>query len=160
METEKKRNKEIERNFIPSLREGVDLVKMILFKTMKEYLAGKYDKQPSRYCSMLAGAIMNKLFNSHNPDEQFVLFVEENKEFIGEELHGLAQKFPDLRILLTDALRVHFLCNHQEGLEEGNEAMLARAKEYGILIEERDVPLPKGFMELVHRVGRANGLVE
>jgi hypothetical protein len=43
--------------------------------------------------------------------------------------------------------------------EKENEEILARAREYGILIEERDVPLPKGFMELVYRVGKSYGLV-
>ncbi|MEA3547072.1 MAG: hypothetical protein U9R66_05350 [Thermodesulfobacteriota bacterium] len=152
---------QIERKLIPSLREGVDVIRMIFFKRLKEYLVSKYGQESPPFHGMLAGAIMNELFGTSNPDEKFVLFARENQDRIQEELKLVASEFEDLRILLTDGLRIHFLCNHQEELveEKENEELLARAREYGILIEERDVPLPKGFMELVYRVGKSYGLV-
>jgi len=152
---------QVERKFIPSLREGVDVIRMIFFKRLKEYLVGKYGQESPPFHGMLAGAIMNELFGTSNPDEKFVLFARENQDRIQEELKLVASEFEDLRLLLTDGLRIHFLCNHQEELveEKENEELLARAREYGILIEERDVPLPKGFMELVYRVGKSYGLV-
>ena len=58
------------------------------------------------------------------------------------------------------ALRIHFLCNYQEGVDDDRATVLARARDLGVLIEERDVPLPKGFMELVYRVGKAHGLIQ
>jgi len=150
----------IERKFISSLREGVDIVRMIFYKKMKEHLALKYPNEGVSYPGMLAGAIMNELFNTKNPAENFAAFAAENKDIIEMELKCAAELFPDLRIPLTDALRIHFLCNHQEGIVENNDETLRGAKEYGLLIAERDVPLPKGFMELVHRIGVAYGLLK
>ena len=152
---------QIERKLIPSLREGVDVIRMIFFKRLKEYLVGKYGKEAPPFHGMLAGAIMNELFGISNPDEKFAAFARENQDLVQEELKLVASEFEDLRILLTDGLRIHFLCNHQEGIgeEKENEDILARARDYNILIEERDVPLPKGFMELVYRVGKSYGLV-
>ena len=134
------------------------MVKMIFFKELKEHLAKKYPEEVS-YSGMLAGAMMNQLFGTPNTQEKFALFAEENRDRIETELGEVSTQFKDLCILLTDALRVHFLCNEQEGIGENNEEVLRKAKEYGILIEERDVPLPKGFMELVYKVGKAHGLV-
>lgn len=149
----------IERKFVPSLREGVDIVRMIFFKKMKEHLTKKYPNEDASYPGMLAGAIMNDLFNTRNPAENFASFAAANKEVIQKELECAAAQFPDLRIPLTDALRIHFLCNHQEGIVENNEEVLRKARDYGLLIEDRDVPLPKGFMELTHRIGVAYGLL-
>ena len=149
----------IDRKFIPSLREGVDMVKMIFFKDLKNYLQGKFKEKEPAYCGMLAGAMMNELFGTPNLDEKFKSFTHENSERIRQELGNVAHEFKDLCILLTDALRIHFLCNHQEEIEDNNEEILVKAKEYGILIEERDVPLPKGFMELIYTVGKARGLI-
>lgn len=150
----------VEREFVPSLREGVDVVRMIFFKKMKEYLAEKYPNEGASYPGMLAGSIMNELFDTPNPDTNFTAFAHANKEIIEKELREVSTRFPDLCILLTDALRVHFLCNHQEGIIDNNEEILKKARDYGILIEERDVPLPKGFMELVHRIGVSYGVLK
>ncbi len=150
---------EIERKFIPSLREGVEVVKMIFFKRLKDYLVEKYPGEEGLYCGMLAGAIINELFGIENNEKKVVDFVQDNRKRISSEFSGLGEQFADLRILLTDALRIHFLCNHQEGLVEGNEEILSRARECGILLVERDVALPKGFMELVYQVGKSYGLL-
>lgn len=150
---------DIDRKLIPSLREGIDVVKMIFFKNLKEYLMKKFPEEGDVYAGMLAGAMMNDLFGSPNPQEKFRIFVEENSKRIRQELENVSSEFKDLCILLTDALRMHFLCNHQEGIAGNNEEILKKARDYGILIEARDVPLPKGFMALVHRVGRANGII-
>lgn len=149
----------IKRELIPSLREGVDIVRMIFFKQMKEYLSEKYQNEDNSYPGMLAGAIMNELFGTLNPVEKFSIFAEANNETIQQELNIVDEQFPELRILLTDALRIHFLCNHQEGIVDNNEEILKKAKDYGILMEERDVPLPKGFMELVYRIGVSYGVL-
>jgi hypothetical protein len=149
----------VKRELIPSLREGVDIVRIIFFKNMKKYISEKYQEEDNSFSGMLAGAIMNELFGTLNPAEKFSIFAETNSEIIQQELNNVKEQFPDLRILLTDALRIHFLCNHQEGIDDNNEEILKKAKDYGILMEERDVPLPKGFMELVHRIGVSYGVL-
>ncbi len=149
----------IERGFIPSLREGVDLVRMIFFKKMREHFSTTYADKDPQFFGMLAGAVMNELFGTPNPEAKFVSFGVENRAIIATELAHLATNFKDLRIPLTDALRIHYLCNYQEGIDGEEVAVLARARDLGVLMEERDVPLPKGFMELVYRVGKAHGLI-
>jgi hypothetical protein len=149
----------IDRKLIPTIREGIDVVRMIFFKNLKNYLQKKFPDDGDVYAGMLAGAIMNDLFGTPNPQEKFRIFAEDNSNRIREELENVPRQFKDLCILLTDALRMHFLCNHQEGIEGTGEEFLKKARDYGILLESRDVPLPKGFMELVYRVGKANGLI-
>jgi hypothetical protein len=148
------------RKLIPSLREGIDLIKVIFYKELKAVLLAKYPLQGAAYAGMLAGAMLNELFHAPNPEEKFRTFAAENRERITRELGRVGREMPEFRILLTDALRMHFLCNQQEGIDvEEGAGMLQRAKDHGILLAERDVPLPKGFMDLVYRVGRARGFV-
>ncbi|MBI5559482.1 MAG: hypothetical protein HY885_17810 [Deltaproteobacteria bacterium] len=151
--------KGIDRGLIPALREGIDVVKMVFFQELKEYLRKQYPGEGPTYTGMLAGAMMNSLFGPPNPQEKFRVFAEENEELIRQELQKVSYEFNELCFLLTDALRMHFLCNHQEGIQDRNEEILKNAREYGILIEEREVPLPKGFMEFVYRVGKARGFI-
>jgi hypothetical protein len=54
---------DIDRKLIPSLREGIDVVKMIFFKNLKEYLMKKFPEEGDVYAGMLAGAMMNDLFS-------------------------------------------------------------------------------------------------
>ncbi len=149
----------IDRGFIPSLREGVDVIRMIFFKKIREHLAESSPGQEPQFYGMLAGAVMNEFFGTPNTQEKFANFVTENRGRVDQELAGLATNFKDLRIPLTDALRIHYLCNYQEGIDGDEATVLARARDLGVLMEERDVPLPKGFMELVYRVGKAHGLI-
>lgn len=149
----------INRGFIPSLREGVDVVRMIFFKKLREHFSESSQGQEPRFNGMLAGAVMNEFFGTPNPEEKFAVFVADNRERIDKELAELATNFKDLRIPLTDALRIHYLCNYQEGIDGDEATVLAQARDLGVLMEERDVPLPKGFMELVYRVGKAHGLI-
>lgn len=150
----------IDREFIPSLREGVDIIRMIFFKKMREFLVEKYPDQDKLFYGRIAGAVLNELFGTLNPDEKMRQFAQENEAVIHAELLDVGANFADFRIPLTDALRIHFLCDFQEELDDAAAAVLARAKDLGVLLEERDVPLPKGFMELVYRIGKAYGLVQ
>ncbi len=150
---------EVKREFIPSLREGVDVVRMIFFKSMKDHLAEKYPEENEDYSGLCAAAVMNELFGTPNPEERFAKFAADNQERIDLELRRINTNFPELCIPITDALRIHFLCNQQEGIAGDHENTLHRARDLGILLEDREVPLPKGFMELVGRLGKAYGLL-
>ncbi len=152
-------NNQMDREFIQALREGVDVVRMIFFVRMRDHLLENFPEQSRKFSQMLAGAILNELFGTQNPDRLFADFASENAALIDRELKNVPKNFEDLVIPLTDALRMHFLCNHQENMPDYSLSVLAKAKDYGILLEERNAPLPKGFMELVYRVGKAYGLV-
>ncbi len=150
----------VEREFIPALREGVEIVKMIFFMKVREYADKQFPQEDRGYSSMLAGAVINEFFGTQNPHARFLQFAEANRERIDSILKSVPEEMESMRIPLTDALRVQFLCDHQEGLEDGSGIILKKAKEHGILIEDRSVPLPRPFMNLVYRIGKANGLIK
>lgn len=148
----------VENKLIPILREGVDVIKMIFFRKLRDYLEGAYpDKEPV-YVNRLAGAIVNDLFGSAPPEEKFAAFAEENAFFIEKELQNLALNLKDMCIPLTDALRIQFLCDHQEGVD--STGILTRARDRGILIVDREVPLPARFIGMARRLGSAFNLLQ
>ncbi len=139
------------------LREGVGLVQMILFKELRAFLGRKQEGEDRLYVSMLAGAITNELFGTQNPEQKFQLFREENRALIEQGLLGLSQDLPDLRSNITDALRVQTLCDSQEGHDSA--ACLTRADELGILVKDREIPLPSTFMTMIRTLGEQHGLI-
>jgi hypothetical protein len=149
---------EVENRLIPVLRDGINLVKMVFFKELKAHLTQTYPERDPADIGKLSGAILNRVFGTPNTSEPFASFVVDNKALIDQEVGQVAASFEKLRIPLTDALRVQFLCDSQEGLQ--NEAALKSAQDMGILITDRAVPLPKNFMILVRRIGQAYGLIE
>ena len=149
----------IEREFIPSLREGVDIIRMIFFRKMRDLFAEKYPKREKSFHGMAGGAVMNELFGTPNLEPEFVQFFKDNQNIIVFELENINTNFGDFCIALTDALRIHYLCNFQEEIDDAEPRVLARARELGVLLEDRDVPLPKEFMEFVYRIGKVHGLL-
>ncbi len=143
---------------IPVLREGLSVIQMILFKEIRQGLACKYPSREPAFLSMLAGAVTNELFGSPNPEEKFVRFRQGNRGIIEQELLGIQTEKPELRAPLTDALRVQALCDSQEGIGEDTVALI-RADELGILIRDRDIPLPSTFMTMVRELGKQHNLI-
>lgn len=148
---------EFESKLIPILRDGVEVVKMVCFRQLGEAMAERYPEREPKFGAMLAGAVINKIFGSSNQREPFASFAADNRELIDAEVRGLASHGPDPRIPLTDALRMQALCDKMDGVND--ERPLLMAKEAGILIEERELPLPPGFLDMVRRIGKAYGLV-
>ena len=142
---------------IASLREGVAVVQMVLFKEMKARLIKKQLPKDQTFLSMLAGSITNEVFDSQNPEKKFVAFRQENMAEIEQEILSLKTDMPKLCAKVTDALRIQALCDHQEG-EDSSETLI-RAKESGILIEEREIPLPSAFMTIVRLLGEEHNLI-
>jgi hypothetical protein len=148
---------EFESRLIPIMREAIEIIKMILFTEVRDSLAQRLGAQ-SASVGRLSGAVVNELFGTPNPQAEFVAFAEENREIIAAELFRLASAQEKLRIPLTDALRVQFLCDAMEGAD--SQQVLVRARELGILIAERELPLPNNFLFLVRRLGAARGLIQ
>jgi len=142
---------ELESRLVPIMREGVDVIKMIFFGRLQAYLNSKYADRNRQSINQLAGAIINDLFATPNLQEPFAGFVEENRDCIVEEMHLLATVFPELCGPLTDALRVQFLCDSREGID--STAMLNHARDLNVLVLDRDLPLPKIFLEMVRTLG-------
>jgi hypothetical protein len=141
---------------IDVLREGISVIQMILFKELRIFFAKKYPEKDSQDRSMLCGAIINKLFGAENPEEKFKTFNRHNHAVIEQELLGFADHFQHLLPDITDALRVQTLCDHQEGVPSAE--VLQQAEGLGILVVDRDIPLPSTFMTGVRGLGEQHGL--
>lgn len=139
------------------LQEGVSLVQMILFKEVRALLGQKHPDRDTSYLSMLAGAITSEIFGSRNPEEKFRIFRDENRGVIEQELIGLARDLPALRPDITDALRIQTLCDSQLAID--STTTLTRADELGVLIRDRDIPLPSTFMTMIRKLGEQHGLI-
>lgn len=148
---------ELESKLVPIMREGVDVVKMVFFKNLNTHLSQKYSDHEPSYVGKLSGAIINELFATPNTEKSFARFEEENKTRIKEEINNIATEFKELRIPLTDALRVQVICDHQEGID--SSLILTRAKELDILLVEREIPLPKHFLNLIRKLGSSFNLL-
>lgn len=139
------------------LREGVSLVQMVFYKEVKDLLVSHYPDEDIKKLLMLAGAITNEVFGTPNPDPKFVAFRQEHRVLIEEELGGLATNLPQLCPYVTDALRVQTLCDKQESIED--PGVLQTAESLGILVNDRNVPLPSAFMTLVRGLGEQYQLI-
>lgn len=146
-----------ESKLIPILREGVEIVKMISFKKIKDALAKKYPDMEPPIIGKLAGALVNAIFGTPSQDESFVIFARNHADLIAREQANLEGMLEEIRIPLTDALRIQSLCDHQEGLD--STSILQQAQDLGILLVDRDLPLPHSFIELVRRLGSGFGLL-
>jgi hypothetical protein len=140
-----------------SLREGVSIVQMVLFKEVKINLLRKRPDMSKKHLAMLAGSITNEVFGTQNPEEKFVRFRKENWGEIEQELMNIKDELAPLCPFLTDALRIQTLCDHQEGCE--SPATLLLAKELDYLIEKRDIPLPSSFMTSARELGKLHNLL-
>ncbi|SDP67781.1 hypothetical protein [Desulforhopalus singaporensis] len=153
--TEEKKKKDSQ--LILSLREGVGLVQMIVFKQIRESLLKKNCGGDQQETPMLAGAITNEIFGTRNPDPRFALFRKEHRGEIEQQLLGLKDDHEFLCRHITDALRIQTLCDDQEGGDSTDT--LVRAKNYGYLLEDREIPLPSTFMTVVRELGRQHNLI-
>ena len=142
---------------IGALREGVGLVQMVFFKEIRALLKKDHPDLDDKKQLMLAGAITNELFGTPNPEPRFVSFRQEHQALIEEVMSGLATNLPHLCPYLTDALRVQALCDSQEGIED--PGVLQAAEALGLLVKERNLPLPSGFMTLVRGLGEHYQLI-
>ncbi|MGV1100943.1 hypothetical protein ACUUL3_16225 [Thiovibrio sp. JS02] len=147
----------VEGRLIPIMREGIDIIKMIFFKKLKETLIRKYPERDPAFAGKLSGAMVNRIFAGENQEAPFLAFATENAGLIAKELSRVAVDLEEMRIPLTDALRMQTLCDHQEG--STSTATLQAAEQLGILLLDRDLPLPHSFIQLARKLGSAFGLI-
>lgn len=148
---------ENESKLVPVLREGVEIVKMIAFRDLREVVSRRFPERERHYHNKLTGAAINRCFGIVNPEPTFQEFAQSESQEIDDILNCLTADLPQLRIPLTDALRIMVLCDYQEGVD--NSIILSQNQDYGILLVERDLPMPHRFIELVRRIGASLGLV-
>ncbi len=146
-----------ESRLIPIMREGIDIIRMILYRKLKENLAARHPDRDGAFVGRLSGTLVNKIFGVENQEAPFLAFVAVHASLISQELARVASDLGELRIPLTDALRMQALCDHQEGLD--STSPLREAEKLGILLLDRDLPLPHSFIQLARSLGRGFGLV-
>lgn len=142
---------------IPPMRAGIEVIKMVMFKKLREQLGRNHPEQDSIAVAKLTGAIINELFGTPNHSEPFATFAATNRDSIRAELKALAQTLPEMKIPLTDALRMQVLCDLQEGRD--GSPLLGRARELNLLSGDRELPMPHTFMDLARRLGKAFDLI-
>lgn len=148
---------EFESKLIPIMREGVEVIKMVSFRKLASSLTERYPGWDPKFRTMLTGAVINQMFGITNHQEPFASFAADNQSRIDEEIREFAGHCPDMLIPLTDALRMQALCDRMSDVADDRPLEIAGAA--GILIEERDLPLPPAFLDMVRRIGKAYGLV-
>ncbi|MDD5758858.1 MAG: hypothetical protein PHI06_07220 [Desulfobulbaceae bacterium] len=147
-----------EGKLVPILREGVEIVKIILFKELRDLLRQKRSEWDNTYALQVTAAVVNELFGVQNLEPTFVEFCQSNRQAIDEAKAMVGVELASLRIPLTDALRTMVLCDYQEGRD--SSSLLQRAQEMGVLLGGRELPLPNQFVDLVRRLGTAMGILQ
>ena len=151
------KNEQKKSQLISALREGVAVVQMVFFKETRTLIENSRQDMDPKSQAMLAGAVTNELFGTPNPEPVFRQFRKKHQADIEQILLGLADNLPTLRNYITDALRVQTLCDSQEGKEDAT--VLTAADKCGILIKDRDIPLPSVFMTLARGLGQKYQLI-
>jgi hypothetical protein len=154
---EEKAGERLDNRVIPVMREAVLTVQMVLFGVLRERLAERYGSWPADSYSRLIGCLINDIFGTPAREEEAVRFARKHMDLVEEELRRLAGTVPELLPILTDALRMQTLCDHEERVN--SLPTLLRARAVGILQEERNMPMPSTFMIAVRRLGAEYGLV-
>ena len=147
-----------ENTVLPLMREAVLMVRMLLHRHLLADFASRRANMAPEERVRLAGALVNNLFGTQPEDSSVAAFAQQERALVEEELRGLAARTGKLGPLLTDALRMHCICDEQEG--RNSTASLLLAQTVGLLDLERPVPLPSTFMLSVRALAVAEGLVQ
>ena len=96
-------------DLVPTLRQGIDIIKMVLFKELKPHMEKHYPQLAPEEAGRLTGAVINNLFGIEDMEKSVETFNSANQHLIHAEVAAFAENFDHLRIPLTDALRVQYL---------------------------------------------------
>jgi hypothetical protein len=147
-----------EPQIVPTLREGIDVIKMVLFRQLEPLLQKEYRQKDANFVNRLTGAVINDLFGVSLVGESIEVFAQKNQKAVKTASEIITTDLEHLRIPLTDALRIQFLCDSHEGID--SSSVLKQAQQNNILIADRDAPMPGAFMNIVRSFGRAYGILE
>jgi hypothetical protein len=147
-----------EPKLVPTLREGIHVIKMVLYRELKSVLISRHREMGPTHAKHLTGAVVNELFGVTHPESAMGTFAKENQNAVENASRLILEELDHLRIPLTDALRIQFLCDCHEGID--STAVLEKAQKRDLLIAEREVPLPGAFMNIVRSFGRSYGILD
>jgi hypothetical protein len=143
---------------LPILQEGIEITKMVLYRKLRDFVTPRFPEHSAAFHGQLAGGVVNDLFGPP-PDlpETAAAFMGKNGELIAQERQAFASELPEMKIVITDALRMQTICALLAGLAD--PGLLQRAESAGILLAEREIPLPHTFIDMARRLGKASGLL-
>lgn len=101
---------------LPLMREAVLMVRMLLHRQLLQDFAAQRPELAPEDRVRLAGALINDLFGTVPADEGVVAFAWAQRALVETAMRGLAAHSGKLRPLITDALRMHCICDGQEGV--------------------------------------------
>lgn len=143
---------------LPILQEGIEITKMVLYRKLRDFVAPRLPAQPTAFHGLLAGAVVNDLFGPPpGLPETAAAFMGKNSELIAQERQAFASELPEMKIVITDTLRIQTICDLLAGLPD--PGILQKAESAGILLSEREMPLPHTFIDMARRLGKAHGLL-
>lgn len=147
-----------EPKLVPSLREGIHVIKMVLYQELKSVLMSRHREMNPAHVKRLTGAVVNELFGVTHSEPAMEAFGKEHQDAVAHAFRLILEELDHLRIPLTDALRIQFLCDSHEGID--STVVLEKAQKRDLLIVEREVPLPGAFMNIVRSFGRSYGILD
>jgi len=139
--------------------QGVDVVKIVLYKVFTEDYSNTYNDQNEDSCKRLAGAAVNEIFDSHSG--KTLLVFKENEEAIVNGIINLGKKYPDLKRPITDSIRVFIQANWMlTGSFEQHryQKILKNAIDRGIFIKGGEPPEPVSFLAMVEKLAQKYNL--
>ena len=145
-----------EPQLVPTLRGGIDVIKMVLYRELKSLLLLRHGDPV--YVNKLTSAVVNELFGIVHPGTVNDIFSRANQDAVEKTFQMISAKLEHLKIPLTDALRIQFLCDSHEGIDSA--AVLEKVEKRKLLIVGRDVPLPGAFMHIARSFGRSYGILD
>ncbi len=140
------------KNLAREMIQGVDLVKLVLYKILTDEFSKEYQKEGEEFYKPLAAAIINEIFSCHN--EKSRLVFNENKNRVIDEIKKLGTNHPELKQPITDALRVFSQANFMLSgkIQDNFQEVFGNAIERGLFIKGGEKPEPKSFLEMAEEL--------
>ena len=145
---------------IAPMREAVFTVWMLAHRRLVRDVVARRPELSRTDRVRLAAAALHNLFGTEPEDRAAAEFASRERPLVEAELRLLADSLGDLRPLVTDALRMHCICEEQEGRHAAAcVPPLLMARALGVLEEDRPLPLPSTFMSAVRVRAAVEGVV-
>ena len=139
---------------VPSLRKAMQLIKIVVYVKVKKISVQHQPKFDENAIRQLTAQFMNIMFDAQYPTGKFSDIA--GLEDVQQIILSVSLEHPELTTLITDTLRIQYLCDQETGLDR--KEPLVNAEKLGILQVDRSIPLPKSFIELANRLGNDYGL--
>ena len=78
----REKEKIIQGDLVPTLRQGIDIIKMVLFKELKPHVEKHYPQLAAAETGLLTGAVINNLFGIEDMEKSVESFTAANQHLI------------------------------------------------------------------------------